>query len=412
MTDWNGVSRSARRMVGTPCFVFSERHARLALTTLRGFRSSLPLVHWLSLKTQSIGRLLEAALGWGLGIEVVSPFELLAAVGSDVPPSRVLVNGVGKQQWLSRYAVPNLTVHFDSLAEVRALAEAARDLHWRVGFRCAIPPDIFANAGTELVEWNQFGMSVAELRVAAQILRDAKVKVSGLHFHLHTNVERACKYRRALEFVATASQIARVDPEYVDIGGGLPIAGERPMTGPNAACTFNLEEFGHVLRAIPSKFPTAREVWLENGRFLTGAAGALIVTVLDRKERGERTYLICDGGRTNHARLAASEIHDIIVEPNRPGPQRETVVCGPTCGAIDRLGTWMLPESIVPGDTIIWLNAGAYHIPLETRFSFGLVPVVWFNENDEAEVVRERETPEQWWAQWVRSWRTADALSR
>jgi hypothetical protein len=71
----------------------------------------------------------------------------------------------------------------------------------------------------------------------------------------------------------------------------------------------------------------------------------------------------------------------------------------------------MLPESVVPGDTIIWLNAGAYHIPLETRFSFGLAPVVWFNKDDEPEVVRERETPAEWWSQWTSREGTANAVS-
>jgi hypothetical protein len=61
---------------------------------------------------------------------------------------------------------------------------------------------------------------------------------------------------------------------------------------------------------------------------------------------------------------------------------------------------------------LIWLNAGAYHIPLETRFSFGLAPLVWFDENDELEVIRERETPEQWWSQWISSGRRANAAAR
>ena len=88
--------------------------------------------------------------------------------------------------------------------------------------------------------------------------------------------------------------------------------------------------------------------------------------------------------------------------PARTGPQCKTVICGPTCTAVDRLGGWMLPESIEPGDKVIWLTAGAYHIPLETRFSTGWAPVVWFNAQQEPEVIRQRETAAQWWGQWVR----------
>lgn len=61
---------------------------------------------------------------------------------------------------------------------------------------------------------------------------------------------------------------------------------------------------------------------------------------------------------------------------------------------------------------LIWPNAGAYLIPLETRFSFGLAPVVWFNQKDEAEVVRERETPGKWWSQWIASGEGDNAAAR
>ena len=405
--NWRELGRKGRILGGTPFFLVSQRRLRTALVTLAGLEYCLPIRHWLSLKTQPIARLTNFAVDCGLGVEVVSEFELASALASDVPPSALLVNGLAKQHWLRKYPVAGMAVHFDSLAEVDALCAMARALAWRVGVRCAVP---HSADGTPV--WDQFGMTAEEVLVAATMLDRAGVPVRGLHFHLHTNVAHASEYRRALEHLQQICALAHLAPEYLDLGGGLPIAGERPHDGPGAASTFDFAEFRDVLRSIPDLFPSVREIWLENGRFLTGAAGALVVTVLDKKERGGRTFLICDGGRVNHARLAAYEMHDIILEPNRGGPETETIVCGPTCGAIDRLGTWMLPESVIPGDMIIWLNAGAYHIPLETRFSFGLAPVVWFNEHDQPEVVRERETPAEWWKQWAAPERTASAVAQ
>jgi diaminopimelate decarboxylase len=387
--------------------MFSERIARRALSTLLRIESSLPLRHWLSFKTQPLACLVRAASDWGLGIEVVSEFELAAALACDVPPAAILVNGVGKQHWLPRHRIAGLTVHFDSLAEVHELAAMARALAWRVGIRCAVPYSVDGSAH----ECDQFGLIAEEVPSAVTMLRGAGVPVRGLHFHLHTNITHASEYQRALVQLHQICVLADLQPDYVDVGGGLPIVGERPRDERAAASTFDINQFRDVLRSIPDMFPHVREVWFENGRFLTGAAGALVVTVLDKKERGGRTYLICDGGRVNHARLAAYEVHDIVLEPNRGGPETHTIVCGPTCGAIDRLGCWNLPASVVPGDMIIWLNAGAYHIPLETRFSFGVAPVVWFNEYDEPQIVRERETPVEWWKRWTGPERTASAVS-
>jgi diaminopimelate decarboxylase len=249
-------------------------------------------------------------------------------------------------------------------------------------------------------EWDQFGMDTTELRIAAACLAEADVAVRGLHFHLHTNVGRVSDYRQAVAYVAEVAVSLNIYPDYLDIGGGVPICGER-VRGIDAAASFDIGEFAELLGSMSCLYPSIRELWLENGRFLTGASGALVVTVLDKKERAERTYLICDGGRTNHARPAATEMHDILLDNAQGAPLRPTVLCGPTCGAVDRLGECMLPASVGPGDRIVWLNAGAYHIPLETRFSFGLAPVVWFDEADEPQVVRSRETAVGWWNQWI-----------
>jgi len=399
MPDWRFLANAACDIAGTPCYVMSEQCVRNALSRLEALESPIPLRHWVSLKTQPVARLVHAAIGLGLGIDVVSDYELSGAIGAGVPSDRILVNGVGKQHWLRRHRIPGLRVHFDSMNEARELAGLSRAMRWRVGLRCAIPG--LATSVHDSPVWDQFGMTLPEMRAALVALGEAGVAVSGLHFHLHTSMQQAGEYLRALEFVADVAVSARFEPEYIDMGGGLPVPGETALDGTAAADTFHFGEFHQVLAAVPALLPSVREIWLENGRFLTGPAGALVMTVLDSKDRNGGTYLTCDGGRVNHARMASIERHEILLAPARQGALRETTICGPTCSAVDRLGSWMLPGSVRPGDRVIWLSAGAYHIPLETRFSTGLAPVVWFNERQEAEVVRERETPEQWWGQWL-----------
>lgn len=398
--EWRRLADRAAEIVGTPCYVMSESCLGDNIRILNSFESSLPLRHWVSMKTQPVARVLSAAMERGLGIEVVSKYELSSALDAGVPASKLLLNGVGKHSWLSRYRIQNVTVHFDSIAEVRALAAQARELHWRVGLRCAIS-DRVAGAEAEVGSWDQFGMTMKELAAAVEVLKSEGVVVSGLHFHLHTNVSRVSDYRDAIENLAEVSEALQLEPDYIDMGGGLPIAGEIARGGTTAASTFQIDEFRELLARLPLALPSIREVWMENGRFLTGSTGVLVVTVLDRKERGDTTYLICDGGRVNHARVAAWESHEIMLAPARTGPKRKMVVYGPTCTIVDSLGGWMLPDPVELGDRVIWLNAGAYHIPLETRFSTGWAPVVWFNEQQQPEVIRHRETPQQWWNQWV-----------
>jgi len=129
---------------------------------------------------------------------------------------------------------------------------------------------------------------------------------------------------------------------------------------------------------------------------MTSDSCVLAMTVLDVKERPECRYLICDGGRTNHALAADAGPHPLMMLPDRGGEKRLTTICGPTCMTDDRLGRWLLPHTITAGDVIVWMNAGAYHLPWETQFSHGLCAVVWFDGDDAMRVVRTRQKEPAW----------------
>jgi diaminopimelate decarboxylase len=244
-------------------------------------------------------------------------------------------------------------------------------------------------------------MTVPELREAIQYLEAGDVRPSGLHFHIGGPVATEYEYAVSLRHVRTVCDLVSLEPVYIDVGGGLPVEGERPIgADASASSRFNLQRFDELLSTVGTSFPELQEVWLENGRYLTARAGALITRVLDRKDRDGYAYVICDGGRINHARMAALQQHDIVIEPPRRGRTVLTTICGPTSAGVDKLGRWMLPDSLQIGDLVLWLNAGAYHIPLETRFSVGLAPVVWFDSRNVPRIVRPRETAAEWWGQW------------
>jgi hypothetical protein len=67
--------------------------------------------------------------------------------------------------------------------------------------------------------------------------------------------------------------------------------------------------------------------------------------------------------------------------------------------AFDRMVRKELPGTIRPGDVLAWLDAGAYHIPWETRFSHGYARVLW-HDGARIRLARERERFEDWWGQW------------
>lgn len=391
---WRRLARRALARCGTPFFVFSEPPLRAGLRELERTCADLRVAHWLSCKTQPLAPLLRWWRRQNRPIEVVSEFELQAASRAGFAAGRILVNGPAKHHWLPRHARPGLAVNFDSLAEMLALLPLARQLNWRTGLRLLTQAEFDPGRPEDPT---QFGMEREEVRRAVALARRAGVRLEIAHFHLRTNVATAGAYRAAIEETAATCRAAGFAPAVLDCGGGWPPPHTLGLDGRSFAADFDRREMAAVLREAWALFPGLREIWLENGRFLSARSGALVVQVLDVKERRGLRQLICNGGRTLHALVSNWEQHELLVWPPRAGALVPTAVYGPTCMAFDQLARRPLPATIRAGDHLIWLNAGAYHLAWETQFSHGLAAVVW-HENDRLRVVRPAQRFEEWWA--------------
>jgi diaminopimelate decarboxylase len=325
----------------------------------------------------------------GRGVEVVSETELRAARALGCSSDQLLVNGVAKHSWLRRHEIEGLRVHFDSPGEVDALLPVALRSGWRVGVRVHAPDE--RDARDERFG-GQFGMTTDEAIGSLRRLCDAGAQVESVHFHLGQRPQAPDAYVRGVEHVARVCEAAAFRPRFVDLGGGLP--------GPSTADP-SLAGLRAAIAAARARFsPELEGIWLENGRFLTEQSSILVVGVTDVKDRTNSRYLICDGGRTNHALAADKGLHPIFVLPERSGPLRLTTICGPTCMTDDSLGRVQLPDDVVPGDLLVWMNAGAYHLPWETRFSQGLCAVAWCDEAESLSLARERERADEWVQPW------------
>lgn len=393
---WRALVTPLLARAPSPFYLFSAVPVAAALRELDRCFSELPVRHWLSCKTQPLRPLLHWWRRQGRPIEVVSEFEFLAARASGFAPEQILVNGPAKHHWLPRHAAPGLSVNLDSVAEARALAPLARARGWRLGLRLHTRQEFDPEAPHGPT---QFGLSPAEAHAALRHLRGLGIEPEIVHFHLRTHVASARVYARALEEAAAFCEAVNWRPRFVDCGGGWPPAHVRDRTGRAVDAAFVAADVAGVLARARPRFPGLTEFWWENGRWLTAGSGVLVVQVLDVKARRGRHFLICDGGRTLHALVALWEAHGLLILPARRGRPVPTTVCGPTCMAFDRLARRPLPHTLRPGDRLVWLDAGAYHLAWETRFSHGRAAVYWHDERG----VRQVRAPESfaaWWGQW------------
>lgn len=406
---WRRLVTEALSHVSTPLYVFSSEPLAESIAEIdqeliqAGFKASdtgqpgaVGFRHWLSCKTQPVAPLLQWWRDQGRSIEVVSEFELRAALAVGFAPEEILVNGPAKHHWLKEFDLPGLSVHFDSPGELATLLPVAKRSAWRIGIRIL--------TGEEIDPENpqfptQFGFEPAAAVGALRKLVRAKARIETVHFHLRSNVSSVQVYERAIAEVAEICRTADFKPRHLDIGGGVPVRhvlsrGSKVFDG-----EFGLRSFAKMLRQAVKAFPGLRELWLENGRFISAGSGVLAVKILDVKERRGIRQLICDGGRTMNAITSLWEQHALLLPPERTGAMVLTAVHGPTCMAFDQLARIPLPRSLKPGDHLIWLDAGAYHIPWEVRFSHGHAAVCWHDEQG-LRPVRTPQSFKSWWSQW------------
>ncbi len=393
--EWIQLIKRAANMFQTPFFLFSHLPIETQLNLIKKVCGSSAF-NWLSVKTLTLRNLLCWWLSTNLGVEVVSEFELLAALQEGFSPERIIVNGVGKHFWNQSSWTNGLRVNFDSIKEVEYLSSIAKRREWKVGIR--FHPSIQKDPENPQFP-DQFGLPAESFLQAINLLNQEQINLESVHIHLRSNVPNLDFFQEALRELESCVKRANIELRCLDLGGGLPAEGEKQQDQVWHS-TFCLHDLDRLLHLCHKMFPTVQEYILENGRFLLSGCGVLVLSVIDIKEIGGFRYIICDGGRTNHALPSDWQVHEIVTIPNRTGEVRNSAICGPTCMAFDCLIRKKLPNDLSLGDKVIWFNAGAYHLSWETRFSQPLARVLWHDEQNQIVEARAPESFKEWWGRW------------
>ena len=353
--------------------------------------------------------------GAGLGADVASGGELGQALRAGFSPDRIVFTGPGKRDDELRAAVEAgvRVVTVESPNELRRLASIAESLGRRqpILLRAAVSEA----ARLERVRLvgddgaGKFGMDGADLRVAAaEAVASEWLDLLGLHAFgasnlldagaLATHVESTVDAARAL------AQEAGFQLRLVDAGGGLGIpyeVHEDPL---------DLARLGARLQALADRLADDREtrgtrILLEPGRFLVGASGAYVASVVDRKAVGGRHVVVLDGGIHHLVRPAlVGQEHRLRVltgpASTRTGANAQrfpVTVAGPLCSGLDvfaEAAVMALPDV---GDLVAVLDVGAYGATESMPFflSHPLPPEIALR-GGAAWVARPRIDPETW----------------
>src|SRR5207247_2092445 len=203
----------------------------------------------------------------GPGSDIVSGGYLFRALRAGFPPGRIIFSGVGKTRDELREALKAEVLMFnvESLSELRALDDVARETGVRAPVALRVNPDVdpethpyiatglkTSKFGIPFAQAHEVYAEAASLKGVEVVGADAGARIAAL---VKTRRERSIEIRM------------------VDVGGGLGIRyrDEAPPTH---------REYARVL--LPALRELGVTVLLEPGRSIVGNAGILLTRVLYR----------------------------------------------------------------------------------------------------------------------------------
>ncbi len=200
----------------------------------------------------------------------------------------------------------------------------------------------------------KFGVPVADIEGLAQEARKVGARIVGLQAHVGSGIFDVTTWQRTARQLADLAQ--RLEGvRAIDVGGGLGVPERSDQPG------MDLAKLDTLLAAVRAEHPRL-EFWLEPGRYLAAAAGALLARVTQLKSKGDVRYVGVATGMNSLIRPALYGAYHEIANLTRLGePATELVnIVGPICESADVLGHDRLLPPTREGDVILIANAGAY----------------------------------------------------
>jgi diaminopimelate decarboxylase len=320
--------------------------------------------------------IMKTIAGYGLGADCVSGNEVEHAVACGFPPGKTVFAGVGKSDSEIEKAL-DLGIkcfNVESAAELEVIDQIAGRMGKIASVALRINPNVEAHTHRNITtgtDDNKFGIRMSELeKVTGQIGSFENLRYHGIHFHIGSQITDLHVYKNLIARVNELWQWLSdrgLEPEDINVGGGLGISYENPDLFPPFAEYFDVFR-NNLDRRIKST------ISFELGRSLTANCGSLISRVLYVKPGASETFVILDAGMTELLRPALYHAVHRIENLTSGGPEQRYTVAGPVCETTDTFGKNIpLPETR-RGDLVAIRSAGAYGEVMASRYNLRSLP--------------------------------------
>ena len=384
---------------GTPLYIYSATAIRKRLASFENAFREVPHSICYSVKANSNLSILRLLARQGCAFDVVSGGELERVLAADRHAAKkVVFSGVGKSrdEMAAALKAGILLFNVESESELLALAECAARLRKTAQIALRVNPDVAADTHPYIstgLHKHKFGVPIASARALyAKAAAAPYLKVAGVSVHIGSQITDVAPFAEAGERIADLVRDLRADGhsiDYVDTGGGLGIAYQRPdLEFPDYVAEY--------ARAVTKPLRGLNvHLLLEPGRAIVGPAGVLITSILYRKENDGKRFLVVDAAMNDLIRPALyGAYHEIVpvVQSKELSAKKEIVdVVGPVCESGDFFARDRELPRVEEGDLLAILDAGAYGMVLASNYNTRPRPAEVLVSGKSVKVIRRRE---------------------
>jgi diaminopimelate decarboxylase len=395
---------------GTPLYVYDRATLDASVAD---YQSALRKYYPASSHITYAGKafLCKAIVEWAktqdLFVDCTGEAEIAIAVAGGMPRENILVHGVNKSVIDIKTAIEQAgTIVVDNLTELKNVVATSVVENHATEVATTLPnlwlrllPGVAVRTHHAHTQTGQhdskFGMRRAEILEAAQFCKEHHLPLKGIHFHQGSNFRDPEPLIPAIDLALDlAKEIGFTDEWHFCPGGGWSVAyHEDELPHPSIE--------GYVRGIAESVVEGCRQrgldlpyLHLEPGRSLIARAGVVIYRVGAVKHRGERTWLLIDGGMADNPRHALYGSRYSCLTVAGVGRERTEKVSigGPYCESGDIVIEDLLMPEVEEGELIAVPVAGAYHMSMASNYNGARRPAVLWLEKDETHLILRRET--------------------
>ena len=377
---------------GTPtnCYSYNKLKENI-LNFKRNFKNIDPLICF-AIKANNNIKILNEIAKFGLGADVVSKGELLAALKSKINPKKIVFSGVGKTYDEINFAIKKkiLLINAESQSEIETILKIAKKLNRSVDIGIRLNPNVDAKTIKEITTGktsNKFGLTENEIIDLINHYKKSKyLNIKCLSVHIGSQITSHIPYLKMLKAIQKIMDKFKFSFEYIDLGGGMGINyGENNQK-------LNYKKYSNKIEKFVKK--NSVKIIFEPGRSIIGNTGSLLSKIIYIKKIGKINFIIIDAGMNDLMRPALYKAYHRIIptNKNRNKVSKRHDFVGPICETTDKFLSMKSYQKLNEGDNIVICDVGAYGKVLSSNYNLRTSPKEILIKDSKVFEIRKKET--------------------